>query len=432
MQGLISKNIEWMKRQEWYLQRFDACPNYLHALVDGELMPEERKGPVGNFKSHIVLYENDTADYYHNLKEIRDTGNWVIEQIKKDRNFITNLMKKWEQEEKTFIEYFEKHKFYNYEQMSDEELLEEYKQLTDLYAKTASSTSLIDGFVFAFDEYLEKNNIKVEFPQIKSFMIEEEEDLRKTNDLKKHQEKYFWLRNNYADAKILDVKFFEEKKKSLKEITPVTKEKNSEDNLTQSLPYWAKWQDTRKKYTFWATHLFDKILTVMSKRKNIPKNNLKYMLRQEILANKIDLKRYPLCLFFEKDGEYEFMPGSEGKQLFESIIKSQIKDFNIVRGTPANKGKFKGKAVIVKSSKEAHKVKEGDVLFAVMTRPDYMVGIKKAGAIVTDEGGVTCHAAIVSREFNKPCIIGTKNATKIFKDGDLVEVDAYKGEIRKL
>jgi pyruvate,water dikinase len=56
--------------------------------------------------------------------------------------------------------------------------------------------------------------------------------------------------------------------------------------------------------------------------------------------------------------------------------------------------------------------------------------MKKAGAIITDEGGITCHAAIVSRELKKPCIIGTKIATQVFKDGDMVEVDAENGIVK--
>ena len=58
--------------------------------------------------------------------------------------------------------------------------------------------------------------------------------------------------------------------------------------------------------------------------------------------------------------------------------------------------------------------------------------MKKAAAIVTDEGGITSHAAIVSRELGIPCVIGTKFATKVFKDGDLIEVDADKGIVRKI
>ena len=67
-----------------------------------------------------------------------------------------------------------------------------------------------------------------------------------------------------------------------------------------------------------------------------------------------------------------------------------------------------------------------------MTRPDYAIILNKATAIITDEGGLTCHASIVSRELGIPCIIGTTIATKVLKDGDLVEVDATEGMVRKI
>jgi pyruvate,water dikinase len=71
-------------------------------------------------------------------------------------------------------------------------------------------------------------------------------------------------------------------------------------------------------------------------------------------------------------------------------------------------------------------------MVAVTTHPDYLLAMKKAIAIITDEGGVSCHAAITSRELGIPCIVGTKIATKVFKDGDLVEVDAEKGIVKIL
>ena len=78
-----------------------------------------------------------------------------------------------------------------------------------------------------------------------------------------------------------------------------------------------------------------------------------------------------------------------------------------------------------------YKVKKGDIIVSPMTTADMMPALKRAGAIVTDEGGVICHAAIVSRELGKPCLIATKAATKLFKDGDLLEVDVYAGVVKK-
>ena len=67
-----------------------------------------------------------------------------------------------------------------------------------------------------------------------------------------------------------------------------------------------------------------------------------------------------------------------------------------------------------------------------MTFPHFIPAMEKAAAFVTDEGGILCHAAIVSREMKKPCIIATKNATKTLKDGEMVEVDAEKGTVKKI
>ena len=103
-----------------------------------------------------------------------------------------------------------------------------------------------------------------------------------------------------------------------------------------------------------------------------------------------------------------------------------------IRGMVACKGKVTGRVSVVLQPSDFPKVKSGDVLVASMTRPDFSPIFSLVGAIVTNEGGVTCHAAIVSRELGVPCIIGTKIATQVLHDGDLVEVDADHGVVRVL
>ncbi len=100
------------------------------------------------------------------------------------------------------------------------------------------------------------------------------------------------------------------------------------------------------------------------------------------------------------------------------------------QGNIAYKGVVKGRVKIILSNGDLSKVNEGDILVSQFTRPEYLSAMKKAAAIVTNDGGITCHAAIVARELKKPCIIGTKIATKALKDGDLVEVDADNGIVR--
>ena len=105
-------------------------------------------------------------------------------------------------------------------------------------------------------------------------------------------------------------------------------------------------------------------------------------------------------------------------------------DNSIIKGNVANPGKVKGIAKILDDYEDVKKVNVGDIIIASMTTPIFVSAMEKASAFVTDEGGITCHAAIISREFGVPCIVGTICATKKIKDGDYIEVDAYKGEIR--
>lgn len=105
---------------------------------------------------------------------------------------------------------------------------------------------------------------------------------------------------------------------------------------------------------------------------------------------------------------------------------------NTISGVTASGGKITGVVKIILKTTEQDKLKEGEILVTAMTTPNFLPAMKRAIAFITDEGGITCHAAIVAREMKKPCIIGTKIATSTLKNGDVVEMDADKGIIRKL
>lgn len=129
----------------------------------------------------------------------------------------------------------------------------------------------------------------------------------------------------------------------------------------------------------------------------------------------------------------------QGKQIIKSFDEYFFpKKTKIIKGQIANKGKARGRVKIIRTLfsdkiiQEIKKVKKGDILVAETTGPEMMPAIHLAAAIITDQGGITSHAAVVSRELNNPCIIGTKIATKILKDNDLVEVDADRGIIKTI
>ncbi len=155
-------------------------------------------------------------------------------------------------------------------------------------------------------------------------------------------------------------------------------------------------------------------------------DELGQLFRGEHYPSKIEIaKRKNGCLFYMNKTkkivfDYDVMLMEESTQQGE------------VKGLGAYNGHAKGMACIINRYDEMHKFKEGDIIVSINANPSIIPVLQKAGAIVTDEGGLTNHAAIIARELKIPCIIGTKIATKVFKDGDIVEVDANKGIVRKI
>ena len=152
------------------------------------------------------------------------------------------------------------------------------------------------------------------------------------------------------------------------------------------------------------------------------------------LISQIPVKeRMKAFAIIQIDGKFDLITNK--KQLDQLRVDRKTpkqKQVKVIKGNVASKGKAVGPVKIVMHPTQITKIEKGDVLVAPMTSPDFVVGMLKAVAIVTDHGGITCHAAIVSRELGVPCVIATGNATQVLKDGEIVEVDAEKGIIRRV
>ncbi|MFH0922530.1 MAG: PEP-utilizing enzyme, partial [Candidatus Micrarchaeota archaeon] len=149
---------------------------------------------------------------------------------------------------------------------------------------------------------------------------------------------------------------------------------------------------------------------------------------------KLAQERFNCGLVYANENGLTFVHGEEAKKAFAKIefVKTEQSNTGELKGTPACVGKASGRVRIVNKVSDMEKMETGDVLVSICTFPDLVPAMKKASAIVTDEGGITCHAAIVSRELKTPCVVGTKIATSVFKDGEFVEVDATKGTVKKI
>lgn len=157
-------------------------------------------------------------------------------------------------------------------------------------------------------------------------------------------------------------------------------------------------------------------------------------LRGEEMWDVSDRHVYSFIKWDQEKRKLIIISGGDGYRKIRELEKDIPK--NEVIGVSVCKGIIKGKVRIIPFSinpeEYLSKFQEGEVLVSTTTGPEMVVIMEKAAAIVTDEGGMMSHAAIVSREFGIPCVVGTKYATEVFKDGDIVEVNAHNGVVRRV
>ena len=271
------------------------------------------------------------------------------------------------------------------------------------------------------------------------------------------QENFFWMHNNYSGAKVLTINYFlNEVKTGIKDGLSYYKNifkqnKKAKDKAVQKYGFgrgfvkmfkmsdiMSYWQDDRKKFFLIAIHYLDELLKEIGDRFNLPISLMRYALPQEIWAadlaklNKIELSgRQHGCLVIGLSKKIKIFSGSDYK-IFKKQLAGQEKkdDQKELNGLCASVGKAVGRVTICRTVRDIAQFRAGDILVAPMTRPEFVPAMKKALAIVTDEGGITSHAAIISRELGKPCVIGTKIATATLKNGDYVEVNANHGVVK--
>jgi phosphoenolpyruvate synthase/pyruvate phosphate dikinase len=194
--------------------------------------------------------------------------------------------------------------------------------------------------------------------------------------------------------------------------------------------------DFRTQGVFYSRKLVEEI----GRRIGLSLKEVIFLTEEEIVSfledKKIDINnaktRQNKFLLYFKNGKTVCIDKNIKEELAKLGFNLEDKKSADIKGLAACKGKAKGIAKIVKTTDEISKVNKGDILISVTTHPSYITAMQKAAAIVTDEGSLLCHAAIVSRELGIPCIVGTNTATSALKDGDLVEVDADKGVVRKI
>lgn len=186
----------------------------------------------------------------------------------------------------------------------------------------------------------------------------------------------------------------------------------------------------------WAMRETFKVLGLDDSLLRLTEQEFYYWAETGNLPSKTELdERKTHFAILSQDETYSFYFGKNEVEAFaieQGLQKTEVSKSNLLEGKVAFGGVVRGKVRIVQTQEDSKLLEEGEVLVAGMTTPAYIDAMRKAVAFVTDEGGIICHAAIIAREFKKPCVVGTKTATEILNTGDFVEVDADKGIIRVL
>lgn len=199
-------------------------------------------------------------------------------------------------------------------------------------------------------------------------------------------------------------------------------------------------QDCRKQVVLRLNHFNLNYLDRLSDLLNVDRELTKYVMFDELgdyIKNpkpllEIAKERKQGCLaMFYKD-KYTILTRAELANVDLNKFFPDLSSITELRGMVASPGKVNGIARIILGSDQFSIFEKGDILITNQTTPDFVPLMKKAAAVVAEQGGITSHAAIVSRELGVPCIVGAKKAMSVFHNGDLVEVDAIIGLIRKI
>lgn len=276
-------------------------------------------------------------------------------------------------------------------------------------------------------------------------LIRRERNIKKKEKLiKSHLKKFAWIKTAYNIIDLYTEKEVLDEIKSIGAVRNILKRKHVTKYyyLLESLQIGIYLRNRMKEMSQQLWFYVEPLCKSLAADFNILRDDFYYLLTEEVL-NSVNKKK--LLVNYDKinerrkgfvigkvDDKKVFITGKEVKDLYLFANPKINKKIKIIKGNVSCKGKVIGAARVILKRQDFNKLKRNEILVTSMTTPDYVVIMKKAAAIITDEGGLSCHAAIVSRELGIPRVIGTKIATKILKDGDRIEVDANNGIIKIL
>ncbi|HLC98766.1 MAG TPA: PEP-utilizing enzyme [Candidatus Nanoarchaeia archaeon] len=477
----------------WEEKDFNSVLHTLYPVNMAPIMPM-RENIGFSFKTDVAVFEKDQAEWFWAKKDLDKIRQLVIRKGLKDKSFIDNIHSKWNDYRLRLESSHKRLLSADLSLLSDKELLSAYESIYKPYINESSIGYIADAMsinsevwlkeelekdagkpldgdfsafiAFEFDTFVSserKDLLKILAYVQKSSIKGILDDKKSKNLLKQHSRKYFWILNNYARSFCLDEGYFAGKIKEMmdeevnadRELERIKKEKEGHKTKKRNLirkynfskkaifmleifEVFGRMLDLRKRCVLISNHHFFNFIDEISRRIGIKKGLLNYCVYPELKDILSGKNKERWAKIFERRSERVAVLCLGNNSLItteevdRSPFYSRIASLSEVRGAVAFRGKVRGVCRILLNPNKINEVKKGDIIIASNTTPEYVSALERASAFVTDLGGITSHAAVVAREMKKPCIIGTKVGTKIFKDGDLVEVDAENGVVRKI
>ncbi|MFA5022218.1 MAG: PEP-utilizing enzyme [Patescibacteria group bacterium] len=459
-------------KAKWYSQGFNSTLVHLVSAAESCKVMEKELGFTYSY--FLLLYKNNYGDYHYYVNDLDILGQKIITKLKKDKNFFVKIRKIYLCQMAESKVFFRKIDQINLAKISNNDLIGLINEGSKREAFAVGVAHVIEPFVLTTDVKIKQElskylNSPKELNQkfsllmspIKVSFVKSYEDNLKIIALEKNKakkitlaknllKKYFWVRNSYAGKYNLTIgeilresrSLINLKRTNFNEIIQQKRQLIKELKLPSSLvelvkitEFLTSFQDERKENALLAIDYLDRLLAVVAKRFKIDINYLRFSIPYELtLANfkskdfrKQLVRRSKRCVYIYNQKNPIVLTGKPAQEFTKKFYQKKIAEVKEITGMTASVGTVVGHVKICTTLRSLKKIKSGDIIVASMTRPEYMPALRLVSAIITDEGGITCHAAIISRELGIPCIIGTKVATKVLKDGDLVEVKANHG-----
>ncbi len=479
---MSSKDINW-----WIWER-PAQIHLIYSAAASATYPLVKEYGLGYASILYGFFSNNMVRWMCHMDAMEENGKQTLQKFL-DQKYYDEVEQKRMRENKKLHAILERIRVTDLTQLSNQELLDLYNEYDETYINWWGVVQVAELIAYGGEAVLKERLTPEQFKQYfsllvtptkKSYTNREEEDMFEIvkqaknygiddsevrRRILEHTRKYHWLQNNFLSTTYLDEEHFTDvvriqlaadvdkiRKDNEGRLLEVQKEKEqildwieADDELRSIIwliDEFCYLQDLRKAMDMEANWYTDLFCKEVARRTETDYDVIKFatpvQLREIITEGVVPMEQLQLqaehtvIIFNDRDDTSEVFAGDQAVRKEKEVLGEQAKEQEVteIEGMCASVGRYTGIVRKCISAQEAHALQPGEVLVTTMTSPDFVVAMKKAGAIITDQGGITSHAAIVSRELGIPCIIGTGVASKVLQDGDTVEIRANHGVVK--